>query len=69
MALAATTIIFGGSIKRPVRTELAKSIEVSEATIYRWKADPDLIPLGKFKRICRNLDLTDEQILQIVKAR
>lgn len=69
MALAPETILFGSESIRIVSSDLAKAVGVDPSTITRWKREPKLIPLGKLQRLCRARHLTDDQILQIVKAR
>lgn len=69
MALASTTIIFGGSINHPVYANVAKAVGVSKSTMTRWKANPDIIPLGHFKRLCRVRELSDEQIIKIIRGK
>lgn len=69
MALAATTIIFGGGTNRPVQASIARAVGVSPSTISRWKENPKLIPLGDLQTLCRIRGLTDEQIVKIIRER
>jgi len=69
MALAPTTILFGGGYNRPVYANIAKAVGVSPATITRWKANPKMIPLGNLQTLCRVRKLTDEEIIAIVRGR
>ena len=69
MALAPTTILFGGGYNRRVGADVARAAGVSPATISRWKRNPKMIPLGKLQILCRNLKLSDEDIIALVRSR
>lgn len=69
MAVAPTTILFGSGCNRPVYSNIAKACGVAPATITRWKANPKLIPLGNLQTLCRVRELTDEEIIAIVRSR
>ena len=66
----AGSILFGaGGVNSPVKAKVARSIGKSKSTISRWADDPDKIPLGDLRSIVRCLDLTDRQIVEVVRGR
>lgn len=66
---APTTILFGGGYSRRMGVDVARAAGVSPATITRWKRNPKMIPLGKLQILCRNLRLSDDEIIALVRSR
>ena len=69
MAVAPTTILFTDRGVRLVYQDIAKACGVAPSTITRWKANPKLIPLGNLQTLCRVRELTDEEIIAIIRSR
>lgn len=68
--LTAETILFGsGGVNSPVKAKVARSIGKSKSTVCRWAKDADSIPLRDLRAIVRCLDLTDKQIISLVRGR
>lgn len=42
--------------------ELAERVSKNESTIIKWEKFPNKIPLGDFKKICKELNVNIDQI-------
>ena len=42
--------------------DLSKRTGIPEATLRRYRREPDLIPLGRFFAMCKGMGLTPEEI-------
>lgn len=66
----AEDILFGsGGVNSPVKAKVARSIGKSRSTVSRWAQDADKIPLGVLRKIVRCRDLTDKEIVSLVRGR
>ena len=57
----------GIAVKRTNKSKLAQRIGTSRSTFYNWWEHPSLVPLGHLRILARELELTDEEILSIIK--
>lgn len=46
--------------------ELANKIGVSVSTIYKWKKNPEPIPIGKIRMICKVLKIPNWEKVQMI---
>lgn len=49
------------------KSKLAKRINASRTTISNWHENPSMITLGNLRILVRELHLTDDEVLKIVK--
>lgn len=66
--IAPTNILFGYGVRAVNKTQLAKMVGVSPATMCRWAKEPGLIPLKSLAKIARICQLKDEDIVKVVKG-
>lgn len=70
MRRTAEDILFGSDgVNSPVKARIARCIGKSKSTISRWAQDADSIPLKDLRAIVRCLDLSDRQIVDVVRGR
>ena len=67
--IAPSEILFPDGIKRIDMLALSKAIGCNRSTLYKWKADPDMIRFGDLKAMVRVNQLTNEQILMLFGRR
>ena len=60
--------IFGAGATKLRVPELSEAIRVPKSTIYNWMKKPRLMPLYSFAKIAKTTEMTDAQILQIVRS-
>lgn len=66
-------IAFVGAMGRALAVEgmnkanLADKINTSRTTLYNWHNNPSIITLGHFRIVARELHLTDDEIVSIIK--
>lgn len=66
----AESILFGaGGINTPCYAKVGRAVGKSKSTISRYAQDADKIPLGVLRKIVRCRDLTDSQIISLVRGR
>ena len=64
----AETILFGGDVNAPVKARLARAIGKSRSTVCKWATDAGKIPLDDLRNLVRVRNLTDKQIIEIVRG-
>lgn len=47
--------------------EISKRTGIPKSTLYYWAKRPDKIPIGKFAVLARAMQLTDNEILRIIR--
>lgn len=57
----------GMAVKDTNKAKLAMRIGASRSAFYNWWAHPSLITLGHLRIIARELELTDEEIIRMVR--
>lgn len=67
--MTVSDILFGFGVHSTRNTEWAKLFGVTRETIRKWRSDPGLIRLRDLQTIVRVQDMSDEDILRIVRGR
>lgn len=49
-------------------TDLAQYFSVSPATICAWLKKPEKMSIGRFRKLCGLLKITDDEILDVIKG-
>ncbi len=48
--------------------DIAQYFNVSAATICAWLKNPEIMSIGRFRKLCGLLKITDDEILEVVKG-
>lgn len=54
-------MLFGNKIRTVNLSELAKMLGVNRSTLYRWRDDPYLIPVGQLLKIAKISKMTEDE--------
>ena len=65
--MTTSEILFGTRLAPVSKKELSRLTGISVATLNRWQGNPDMIPLGKLKVLCRVRNVSDETVAKIMK--
>lgn len=65
----ARELLFGDELKSVSLQELHKRTKIPVRTLHSWKEDPTKIPLAKLRKIVRAIDLTDEEIVKLIRGK
>lgn len=65
----ARELLFGDELKSASLQELHKRTKIPVRTLHSWKEDPTKIPLAKLRKIVRAIDLTDEEIVKLIRGK
>ena len=65
--MTTSEILFGTRLAPVSKKELSRLAGVSIATLNRWQNNPDMIPLGKLKVLCRVRNVSAEQAGRMLK--
>ena len=65
--MTTSEILFGTRLAPVSKKELSKLTGISVATLNRWQGNTDMIPLGKFKRLCKVRNVSEETVAKILK--
>lgn len=65
--MTTSEILFGTRLAPVSKKELSKLTGISVATLNRWQGNPDMIPLGKLRLLCRVRNVSVEQAGKILK--
>lgn len=60
-------ILFGSKLRKVNINELARVTGIPEQTLYRWKKDPDLIPMRSLILLVNVQRLPDETKIRLLK--
>ena len=67
--MTTSEILFGTRLAPVSKKELSKLTGISVATLNRWQGNPDMIPLGKLRLLCRVRNVSEETAGKILKER
>lgn len=67
--IRASIIILGDKYTRGNGEDIAKALGVSVSTIRRWRKNPELIPYGKMRLLCRLRDIPEDRCARLLKGR
>lgn len=48
--------------------DIAQYFGVTAATICAWLKSPEIISIGRFRKLCGLLKITDDEILEVIKG-
>ena len=65
--MTASEILFGTRLAPGSKKELSKLTGISVATLNPGHGNPDMIPLGKLKVLCRVRNVSEETVAKILK--
>ncbi len=65
----AATLLLGDKYTKGNGEEIAKAVGVNVSTIRRWRKNPELIPYGKMRIICRLRDIPEERCVRLLIGR
>lgn len=65
--MTTSEILFGTRLAPVSKKELSKLTGISVATLNRWQGNPDMIPLGKLRVLCRVRNVSEETVAKILK--
>lgn len=60
-------ILFGDKLRKVNMSELARETGIPEQTLYRWKRDPDLIPMRSLILLVKAQRLPDDTKIRLLK--
>lgn len=67
--MSARELLFGDELKSVSLQGLHKRTGIPVRTLHSWKEDPTKIPLAKLRKIVRAIDLTDEEIVKLIRGK
>lgn len=67
--MTTTELLFGTELKSVSLKGLNKRTGIPVRTLHSWKEDPTKIPLAKLRKIVRAIDLTDEEIVKLIRGK
>ena len=48
--------------------DIAQYFGVTAATICAWLKSPEIMSIGRFRKLCGLLKITDDEILEVIKG-
>ncbi len=67
--MSARELLFGDELKSVSLQELHKRTKIPVRTLHSYREDTTKIPLKKLRSIVRAVDLTDEEIVKLIRGK
>ena len=59
-------LIYGEGVNERILQRMTDATGIPKATLYRWKQQPELIPLGKLTLLMQALKISGEDLAQAI---